>query len=154
LGRGTAFIHGTTHAINAIVTRQTAKTALLVTKGHPDILVLREGGRPEPFDHKVPYPAPYVPRALTFEVPERVLASGAVHKALDEEAVAAIAVQLRAARVEAVAVCLLWSVMHPAHELRVGEMLARLLPGVPVTLSHALNPSVREYRRAIATAID
>ena len=45
LGRGEMFIHGTTHAINAIVTKKTAKTALLVTQGHPDILVLREGGR-------------------------------------------------------------------------------------------------------------
>jgi len=47
LGRGKMFIHGTTHAINAIITRKTAKTALLVTQGHPDILVLREGGRVE-----------------------------------------------------------------------------------------------------------
>ncbi len=76
LGRGSAFIHGTTHAINAIVTRRTAKTALLVTEGHPDILVLREGGRLEPFNHQVPYPEPYISRSLTFEIPERVLASG------------------------------------------------------------------------------
>ena len=47
LQRGSAFIHGTTHAINAIITKRTAKTALLVTEGHPDILVLREGGRIE-----------------------------------------------------------------------------------------------------------
>src|SRR5215831_13433976 len=56
LGRGTILIHGTTHAINAIITKKTAKTALLVTQGHPDILVLREGGRIEPFNHAVPYP--------------------------------------------------------------------------------------------------
>jgi N-methylhydantoinase A len=154
LARGTAFIHGTTHAINAIVTKRTAKTALLVSKGHPDILVLREGGRLEPFNHAVPYPQPYIPRALTFEVPERILASGVIHKPLDEAEVARIAERLRALQVEAVAVCLLWSVIRPDHEIKVGEILSRLLPGVPVTLSHAVNPSLREYRRAVSTAID
>ncbi len=154
LGRGKAFIHGTTHAINAIVAKRTAKTAMLVTKGHPEILVLREGGRLEPFNHRVPYPDPYIPRALTFEVPERVLASGEVRRPLDEAAVAAIADRLRELGIEAIAVCLLWSVLHPKHEVRVGEILAERLPGVPVTLSHQLNPSLREYRRAIAAAID
>jgi N-methylhydantoinase A len=154
LGRGSAFIHGTTHAINAIVTKRTARTALLVTKGHPDILVLREGGRLEPFNHQVPFPEPYISRALTFEIPERTLASGEVRYPLDEAAVVAIADRLRKLDVEAIAVCLLWSVLHPSHERRVGEILRERLSGVPITLSHELNPTLREYRRAIATAID
>jgi N-methylhydantoinase A len=154
LGRGSAFIHGTTHAINAIVTKRTAKTALLVTEGHPDILVLREGGRLEPFNHQVPYPEPYISRSLTFEIPERVLASGEVRHPLDESAVMAIADRLRELQVEAIAVCLLWSVLHPSHERRVGDILRERLPHVPISLSHQLNPSLREYRRAIATAID
>jgi N-methylhydantoinase A len=154
LAKGSQFIHGTTHAINAIVTKRVAKTALLITKGHPDILLLREGGRTRPFDHSVPYPRAFIPRALTFEVPGRVLASGAEHGPLDEAAVVAVIDRLRADKVEAVAVCLLWSVTNAAHELRVGELLSQHLPGVPVTLSHQLNPSLREYRRAIATAID
>ncbi|MEE2761622.1 MAG: hydantoinase/oxoprolinase N-terminal domain-containing protein, partial [Pseudomonadota bacterium] len=54
LGRGDMLIHGTTHAINAIITGNTAKTAFLTTQGHPDILVLREGGRIEPFNFRVP----------------------------------------------------------------------------------------------------
>jgi N-methylhydantoinase A len=154
LGRGNAFIHGTTHAINAIVTKRTAKTALLVTKGHPDILVLREGGRLEPFNHRVPYPEPYISRSLTFEIPERILASGEVQHPLDEHAVGTLADHLRELEIEAVAVCLLWSVLHPSHERRVGEILRARLPDIPITLSHELNPSLREYRRAIATAID
>ena len=154
LGRGKMFIHGTTHAINAIVTKKTAKTALLVTQGHPDILVLREGGRVEPFNHAVPYPDPYIPRSLTFEVPERVLASGEIRRPLDPDAVADIADRLQRLGVEAVAVCLLWSVLHPQHERKVGEILAARLPGLPVTLSHLLNPALREYRRAIAAALD
>ena len=62
LARGELFIHGTTRATNAIVTGETARTAFLTTKGHPDILVLREGGRLEPFNFLVPFPKPYVPR--------------------------------------------------------------------------------------------
>jgi len=154
LNRGEMFIHGTTHAINAIVTNQTAKTALLVTSGHPDILVLREGGRLQPFNHAVPYPDPYIPRSLTFEIPERVLASGEIRRPLDDAAVADIADRLALLKVEAVAVCLLWSVLHPQHERRVGEILASRLPDVPITLSHLLNPALREYRRAISASLD
>jgi N-methylhydantoinase A len=154
VGRADMLMHGTTHAINAIVTGRTAKTAFLTTEGHPDILVLREGGRTEPFDFTVPYPEPYIPRALTFQVPERVTASGAVRRPLDEERVIAIIEQLAEQHIEAIAVCLLWSILLPDHELRVGELIAEHLPGVPFTLSHQLNPVLREYRRASAAAID
>ena len=58
LSRGDLFIHGTTYAINAIITGNTARTAFLTTKGHPDVLVLREGGRIEPFNFLVPFPKP------------------------------------------------------------------------------------------------
>jgi N-methylhydantoinase A len=154
LGQADVFIHGTTHAINAIITGNTAKTAFLTTAGHPDVLVIREGGRADPFDHKTGYPKPYVPRALTFEIDGRIDASGAVLLPLDEGQIGEVIERLRAEQVEAVAVCLLWSIMNPDHELRLGAMLAEALPDVAVTLSHQLNPSLREYRRASATAID
>ncbi|WP_336740820.1 hydantoinase/oxoprolinase family protein [Aureimonas altamirensis] len=154
LGRAEAFIHGTTRAINAILTGNTARTAFLTTEGHPDVLVIREGGRIEPFNFTVSYPEPYVPRRLTFEVPGRIAADGAVRKELDEAAVIAIIEKLKTLKVEAVGVCLLWSIVNDAHEKRVGELLEEHLPGVPFTLSHALNPTLREYRRASATVID
>jgi N-methylhydantoinase A len=154
LGRTDMFIHGTTRAINAILTGNTARTAFLTTEGHPDILVIREGGRMEVFNFTVPYPEPYVPRALTFEVPERIDPTGRVMQPLDEAAVLAVIDKLKAAKVEAVAVCLLWSIVNPAHEEAVGGLLARHLPGVPVTLSHRLNPTLREYRRASSACID
>lgn len=154
LARGSLFIHGTTRAINAIITGATARTAFLTTQGHPDILVLREGGRSDVFNFTVPYPDPYVPRSLTFEVPERMTADGSVLTALDEAEVVRIIGELKACEVEAVAVCLLWSIVNPAHEVRIGELLEEHLPGVPYTLSHRINPSLREYRRASSTAID
>ncbi|HEX2528234.1 MAG TPA: hydantoinase/oxoprolinase family protein [Geminicoccus sp.] len=154
LSRASMFVHGTTRAINAILTGNTARTAFLTTEGHPDVLVMREGGRIEPFNFTVPYPEPYVPRRLTFEVPERIDAEGRVVKPLDEAAVLGIIERLRALDVEAVGVCLLWSVLNSAHERRIGELLAQHLPNVSVTLSHVLNPTLREYRRASATVID
>ena len=154
LGGGGLFIHGTTYAINALVTGSTARTAFLTTEGHPDILLFREGGRARPFDFSVPYPEPLVPRALTFEVPERVLADGTIRRELEEDAVVEIAHELRARGVEAVGVSLLWSIVNARHEVRVGELLEQHLPGVPYTLSHRLNPTLREYRRSSSTCID
>ena len=154
LGRAEFFIHGTTHALNAILTGNTAATALLTTRGHRDILVLREGGRPGPFAFDLPYPKPYVPRALTFEVTERIDSTGAVRIALDEACVRATCTRLQELRVEAVAVCLLWSVVNPKHELEVGRLLADCLPGIPVTLSHSISSALREFRRASAAAMD
>src|SRR5688572_21902200 len=86
LGRGSLFVHGTTHAINAIITGRTARTAFLTTEGHRDVLVLREGGRMEPFNFTVPYPDPYISRALSFEVPGRIMADGSVLRPFDDVA--------------------------------------------------------------------
>jgi N-methylhydantoinase A len=154
LSSATAFIHGTTRSLNAMLTGNTARTAFLTTKGHPDILVFREGGRTNPFDFSVAPPAPYVSRALTFEIPERINAQGDVVAALDEDAVRATIERLKALGVEAVGVCLLWSIANPVHERRIGELLEECWPGVFYTLSHRLNPTLREYRRASATCID
>jgi N-methylhydantoinase A len=148
------FVHGTTRATNAIINGDTARTALLVTEGHPDILLWREGTRVNTFDYAQQNPEPYVPRRLTFELPERIDAQGAVVRALDEAAVVRVIETLRSLDVEAVAVCLLWSVLNGAHERRVGELLEEHLPGIPYTLSHVLTPTVREYRRASAASID
>lgn len=155
LKRSDLFVFGTTLATNAIVTSNTARTALLVTEGHPDILQLREGGgRRTLFDYSQEYPEPYIPRALTYEIRERLSADGEALTALDEQQVLEVIAHLRETEVEAVAVCLLWSMINNRHETRIGELLARELPGIPYTLSSRLNPSVREYRRTSSTAID
>jgi N-methylhydantoinase A len=154
LGETEVFIHATTRATNAMLTGNTAKTGFLTTAGHRDILLLREGGRLNPYDNSQPFPRPYVPRALTFEVTERISSSGEILRPLDEVALALSIERLMAEHIEAVGVCLLWSVANPIHELRVGEIIGDRLPAVPVTLSHQLNPILREYRRASSTCID
>src|SRR5262245_53333462 len=85
LGEVELFIHGTTRAINAILTETTARTALLCTRGHPDMLLLREGGRTEPFNWSYGYPDPYIPRALTYEIVERIGSQGELVQPLDEQ---------------------------------------------------------------------
>lgn len=154
LKKASMFVHGTTRAINAIIMGKTAKTAFLTTTGHRDILVIREGGRIEPFNFTVPYPEPYVARNCSFEVDGRIDARGGIVRELDENALIATIHRLKELKIEAVGVCLLWSVVNPAHELRVGELLDEHLPGIPYTLSHRLNPTLREYRRASSTVID
>lgn len=154
LGKTVALFHSTTRAINAVITGKVARTALLVTKGHPDILLIREGGRTDPFNYRVPYPGPYIPRSLTFEVPERIWADGRVVKSFGEAEALAVIEMIKAKQVEAVAVSFIWSIVNPAHEQRMGALLAEHMPGVPYTLSHELNPAVREYRRTSSCAID
>jgi N-methylhydantoinase A len=153
LARTDAFTYGTTRATNAIVEGRTARTAFFTTEGFPDVLLLREGGKLEPF-RQLQYPPPYVPRYLTFEIRERIDSEGDVFVELDEASVLAAIAEAKRLRAEAVAVSLIWSIVNPAHELRVGELLEREWPEVPFTLSHRLNPIIREYRRASSTAID
>jgi N-methylhydantoinase A len=154
LGRTSLFIFSTTQATNAILEGTTARTAFLCTEGFPDILVRREGGSLRPYDYTRPFAEPYVPRRLTFEIPERVDAEGTVVLALDVPGARARLAQAGELDVQAVSVCLLWSTANPGHELALGELIEQELPGVPYSLSHQINPIVREYRRASGTAID
>ena len=154
LGNSHQFVYSTTHATNAILEGKTSRTAFLTTSGHPDILLYREGGKDQPLNIAIPYPDPYVPRSLTFEVRERILSDGSIALPLDEQHLLGIIDRLAELEVEAVGVCLLWSVANPVHEKRVGELLAQKLPDVEVTLGHRINRISREYRRASSAVID
>lgn len=154
LARSDIFIYGTTRATNAIVTGNIAKTAFLTTAGFPDVLVLREGGKFDPHDFSTPFPKPYIARRHTFEIEERTGATGEILTALDEARAEQILRLIGARGFEACAVSLLWSTANPTHEKRLGEMIETILPTLPYTLSHQLNPILREYRRGSSTAID
>jgi N-methylhydantoinase A len=147
-------IYATTRSTNAILTGTTARTALITTEGFGDTLVFREGGKLRPFDFRESYPEPYIPKRLTYEVAERVNSEGEVVIPLEAGDVRRILADLREREVEAVAVSLLWSILNPDHETLIGELLESELPGVPYTLSHQLNPIIREYRRTSSAAID
>ncbi len=156
LGRAEVFIHGTTRAINAILTDTTARTALLDDARAPRRPAAARGRANRSVQLELRLPRRRTSRAaLTFEIAERIGSQGEIVQPLDERAARRGDLErLAELAVEAVAVCLLWSIANPAHELALGELLERHLPGVPYTLSHALNPTLREYRRASSTAID
>ncbi|HCU90377.1 MAG TPA: 5-oxoprolinase [Gammaproteobacteria bacterium] len=154
LANSDIFIYGTTRATNAIVTGNIAKTAFLTTAGFPDVLVLREGGKFDPHDFSTPYPKPYIARRHTFEINERIDASGDVVTALDKEKTEAVIQLIGERGFEACAVSLLWSTANPKHEKQIGGLIRSLLPDLPFTLSHELNPILREYRRGSSAAID
>ncbi len=147
-------VYGTTHSTNSLVENKVAKTALLVTEGFPDILVIKEGGKFDAHDFSVDYPEPYIPRRNTFEIAERITSEGEVLEPLDEVQARGVLLQLKEQSFDAVAVSFIWSIANPAHELALAALIEELLPGTPYTLSHQLVAIIREYRRTSATAID
>src|SRR5262245_19436223 len=147
-------LHGTTVAINTVLERSGARTALITTKGFRDVYAIGRGNRIEAFNLFFHRPKPLVERDLTFEVAERITAKGEVLTPLDIAAVEELAATLGKRRVEAVAVCLLHAYANPAHEQRIGEILRARMPELFVTLSHEILREYREYERTSTTALN
>ncbi len=154
LGECERFACGSTTATNAILEGNCPRTALLCTEGFRDILLVREGGKDDSYNIRIDYPQPYIPRHLTFGISERITSDGDIAHPLDERQAIDTLQRVRQTGVEAVAVCFLWSISNPAHERRMGELIEQHLPGIPYSLSSVVSPSLREYRRTSATAID
>jgi len=150
-GEAALFLHGSTVAINTMLERSGAKTALLITQGYRDIYEIGRINRPDSYNLFFRKHVPLVPRALRFEVRERMTAEGEVHVALDEAGIHAICDRLAQERIEAVAILLLHSYRNPAHEARVKAIVQARLPGVFVTASHELSQEYREYERCSTT---
>jgi N-methylhydantoinase A len=147
-------LHGSTIAINTVLERKGARTALITTRGFRDTYAIGRGNRIEAFNLFFHRPKPLVPRELTFEVTERMTAAGEVLTPLDEAEVAVLASSLAAGTIEAAAVCFLHAYANPAHERRVGEMLRAAMPSLFVTLSHEIVREYREYERTSTTALN
>ena len=92
------------------------------------------------------------PASLVIEIDERIEISGRVIKPLDEAQARAELKKLKAAGVEAIAVCTLWATQNPVHERRLRELIKAELPGVFVSVSHEISPNVGEYARMSTTA--
>jgi N-methylhydantoinase A len=145
-------IHGTTVGTNALLERRGAKTALVTTKGFEDVLVIGRQARPALYDLNAVRPEPLVKDGLRFGVSERVAATGEVLEELSERELRSLSKKLKRARVESVAVSLLFSFVHPEHERRIAQALAAL--NVPLSISHKILPEYREYERTSTITIN
>jgi N-methylhydantoinase A len=144
-------VHATTLITNALIEGKTGRAGLVTTTGFGDTLLIRDEHRYDMYDLQIEFPAPPIPRDLTFEINERTGAEGAVLLDPSQEALDRLTEQLRASNVEAVAICLLNSYVNPANEQRVAAHLRREL-NVPVCISAEISPQIREYPRMITTA--
>ncbi|MGE3245192.1 MAG: hydantoinase/oxoprolinase family protein [Beijerinckiaceae bacterium] len=147
-------LHGSTTAINTVLERKGAKTALVTTRGFRDVYAIGRGNRIEAFNLFFHRPKPLVPRNLTFEVTERVNHKGEVLTALETGELHALAAQFKAQDIDAVAVCFLHSWANPEHERLAGEIFRKANPGMFVTLSHEILREFREYERTSTTVLN
>ncbi len=152
----TRFLHGTTIATNAVLERKGARIGLITSAGFRDILEIGYQLRQDL--HRVLLepvtPVFLAPGAQRKEVPEQVSAQGEVIVPLDEAAVRRAAAELVADGAEAIAVCYLFSFLHPAHEQRTRALIEAEHPGIAVSLSSDVDPTFREYERTVVTAFD
>jgi N-methylhydantoinase A len=144
-------LHASTVATNAILEGKGAVTALVTTAGFRDVLELRRIRVPRLYEPLYAKPEPLVPRRRRYEVAERMGPRGEVVVPLDIEAMTALARELAASEVEAVAVCFLHAYANPAHEQQAAEILRRELPGRFISVSSEVLPEIREYERTSTT---
>jgi N-methylhydantoinase A len=151
------FCHGTTVGTNALLEGKGVRTGLLVTEGFRGIYPVGEQARPYGtaiFDVMYDKPPPLVPARRTGEVRERIDFRGDVLRTLDEAALRDTVRELKAHNVESIAVCLLFSFLHPEHEARVRDIVLEEIPGCSVSLSCEVLPQIREYYRLSTTVIN
>src|SRR5690625_6466445 len=151
-------VHGTTVATNTALTRRGAEVGMITTEGFRDILHIARHKKPYNFSLQQDLPwqtQPLIRRRNRLTVNERITAPyGDVLRALDEDEVRERVRELKAAGVEAIAVCLLHSYLNPAHEQRVGEIVQEEFPEAYLSLSSDIVPLYREYERFSTTALN
>ena len=140
-------LHGTTLATNAIIERRGARTALVTTEGHRDVLEMAFENRFEQYDVNIDRPLPLVPRPWRLTVAERMNAAGEALVPLAAETVQALVPTLREEGIESVAVGFLHGYANPAHELLTRDVLAEALPALSITLASEVCPEIREFER-------
>ena len=154
LSKTESIVHGTTVATNALLERKGAKTGLLTTLGHRDVLEMREGLKDDRYNMRLPAPAPLVPRFLRLGVRERIKPDGSIHTKLDNTSLDEAINKLREEKVTSVAVCYLHAYKEPKHEQETKKILEAKLPGVSVSISSEVFPEIKEYERVSTTIVN
>src|SRR5579864_4008848 len=154
LGETERIVHGTTVATNALLELKGARTGLLTTGGHRDVVEMREGLKDDRYNLRLPPPEQLVPRHLRLGVRERLRADGRVEVSLDLASLEKAIDILKQAQVESVAVCYLHAWRDPAHERVAAQALARALPDAYVSLSSSVLPQIKEFERVSTTIVN
>lgn len=145
-------VHGTTVGTNALLQRRGARTALVTTKGFEDVLEIGRQARPELYNLDAVKPAPLVSDELRLGVNERVVSTGVVIEPLSNSELQSLLRKLKKAKIDSIAISLLFSFLYPEHEQRIAEALAAL--DVPISISHQILPEYREYERTSTVVIN
>lgn len=131
------------------------KVALVTNHGFSDVLTLARQNRGDLYagQPKLERLVKSPRRRWRYELAGRIDAAGREVQPLDDAELASVAARIADTEVEAVAVCGLFAHLNPKHELRIGEVLRRALPGRTVVLSHQVDARPREYERMAATML-
>jgi len=147
-------LHGTTIATNAVLQRRLPAGALVTTEGFEDVLEIGRHVRRDIYSlHPKREPA-LVPRDRRLGVAERIRGDGSIERVLDSRDIERVAGGISEIGAETVAVSLINSFVNPVHERALRDGLARLLPGLPVSLSSDIGPEIREYERTSTTVLN
>jgi len=154
LSKTERIVHGTTVATNALLERKGAKTGLLTTIGHRDVLEMREGLKDDRYNMRLAAPETLVPRYLRLGVKERIRPDGSIHVPLDNDSLDAAIEKLKEADVTSIAVCYLHAYKESKHEKETRARIESKLPGVSVSLSSEVFPEIKEYERVSTTVVN
>jgi N-methylhydantoinase A len=156
LGEIQNILHGTTVATNAVLESKGARVGLITTMGFQQILHLARSQTPGPLAGWIIMIKPDPPASLadTREAVERMDARGETTTPVDEKQVEGIVRDLVESGVETLTVALINSYVNGGHERQIGEIVERLYPGFPVTLSSEVLPEFREYERALTACMN
>ena len=149
-----AFIHGTTLALNAVLTRNGAKVGLIVTRGFGDVLEVGRLQMPDPFNFYTQKPRPLVRKNFVREVDERILGNGRVDTPLDVASVENAADELVAMGAELLAISFINGFKNAAHEREAARIIHSRHPSMALSLSSEVWPEIREFERTMVTVMN
>jgi len=147
------FLHGTTVATNAVLEGKGARVGVVVTEGYRQVLQIARSLVPGGLAAWIVWPKPEPIARLedTVEVLGRISAKGEEIRPLDDADIRTQLQVLKGQGIEALTISLMNAYTNGAHELRVAQLAAEIMPEVPVSLSHIVLPEMQEYERTLTT---